>query len=186
MRKRWFQRIFVATCLILICLVCAAWVRSYWYSGVIQLPAGSRASVILTSHHGSLWLNGINPNPRQPTIFVSVNKDRPMTPFQYQVVYSPYPPTPSSATAAFPTYFTLSTGGEWIWRAESWSMVFPHWALLVPLLAYPSIVMIRYFRRRSNAGGNCTNCGYDLRATPDRCPECGLTNKKIRPHVHTS
>lgn len=54
----------------------------------------------------------------------------------------------------------------------------PLWAMAAPLAILPgiqSVQLIRWRRRQREIRLNklCPDCGYDCRATPDRCPECG-------------
>jgi hypothetical protein len=58
-----------------------------------------------------------------------------------------------------------------------WEISFPLWFLPACVLGLPIGLMAlrRPRRRRRRRCGQCVTCGYDLRATPDRCPECGAT-----------
>jgi hypothetical protein len=54
----------------------------------------------------------------------------------------------------------------------------PCWAVTLVLSLLPSgrsYCVVREWRRTRLLGntGRCPTCGYDLRATPDQCPECG-------------
>jgi hypothetical protein len=47
----------------------------------------------------------------------------------------------------------------------------------IPLLAFVTVIWCadqrQHLTRERLQNGQCAHCGYDLRASPGRCPECG-------------
>ena len=61
------------------------------------------------------------------------------------------------------------THAEFGYRVDVWGVT--HWSIAAALLLAWCLVMRRALRVADI--GSCPSCGYDLRASPDRCPECG-------------
>jgi len=44
------------------------------------------------------------------------------------------------------------------------------------------IIRIKLRKYRPRFGpGHCAGCGYDMRASPERCPECGRAQATLKP-----
>jgi hypothetical protein len=60
-----------------------------------------------------------------------------------------------------------------------WLALVPYWFVLGSLAALPLAWIASFARRRRRIAANlCAECGYDLRASPSRCPECGTVPAK--------
>lgn len=67
-------------------------------------------------------------------------------------------------------------------RSSHWQLVFPAWMAAIATAMLPAFWIALMLRRRRGAQrmrrGLCSRCGYDLRASTDRCPECGTLAPK--------
>jgi hypothetical protein len=55
-------------------------------------------------------------------------------------------------------------------------VVIPDWILVLITGMGPALW---FFGKRRVSNGTCPTCGYDLRATPERCPECGTGRTNV-------
>jgi hypothetical protein len=132
------------------------WTGSYFYytaAGFWPNPAKQRVYGVV-SHHGSLY-------------FINVPEAGDARRWAWSHRYDPTRDSRLAGPAGF--MFSRERG--------SVIVAAPYW-LLVPLLATPAAAALLR-RRRRHASGLCNACGYDLRATPGRCPECGTSHDAV-------
>jgi hypothetical protein len=151
-----------------VCAVC--WIRSYRPPALTSLypfysayswPGETVYSV--ETHQGRLFL-------------ARMRRDAQLIEFGYRP--APRPPLIARVAGRLgvswgQSFISVEIGNatEWGWRTR---FVAVHFGTMQTILAGAmAVILLRAFRRRRWGPGFCHQCGYDLRATHDRCPECG-------------
>ena len=186
-RRRLFTILSVLS--LLLCLATLVlWVRSYWrYDALVcrpePEPQGPFHSWFIQSFVGELGFVDQRPETRV--------MDRPIPRWEFvnwpanqglalKVIRDNVSPTASGWFLGFG--FLVVPLPEPI---EIYAIAFPHWFLALLFAVLPALLLrsLSSSRKRHRAG-LCCKCGYDLRATPDRCPECGTANATTEAQRH--
>ena len=157
------------------------WVRSYWVSDSISRDAANASTKFWSwsfAHTGRGRLLLV-----RHTIDYSREKMREPTGMKWE--WKKGVPSPDSIVAGSGTA-TASwefAGFHHLWRDMQpdrcdW-VELPLWMPAILTAVLPAMGLMIYLprllrRRRRERRGLCPVCGYDVRATPVRCPECGM------------
>ena len=135
---------------------------------------GGRTSVL---HYSANWKDafddGIGPDPPTDSVYARSATFRSFSYNEYQVPVF-------GLDAIYDGPSRVSFNGGSFRTVVAHTLRFPHWiaAFLFSLLPLVWVSMrVRQFRR--SAYGLCPVCGYDLRASRVRCPECGAAISRI-------
>jgi hypothetical protein len=176
MRRRLFT-ILSALSLVLCLATCVLWVRSYRaYDGIsrdvnITGPSTGILSIsgrLIVYHFASDY-----PNPPKAKWEIGPADPVQMPDLAKMYDFSDFPHFWNRIGFVVNRYLTME-GPVTAWDTAS----VPDWFVLAIWSFLPVIVVLRHLRRQRRVSTNaCVVCGYDLRATPNRCPECGTETK---------
>ena len=171
--RRKLLNLATALSLALLCVLAILCVRSYWTADAAgftrQMPAP--ASRIVRSTNGSITYRHLTHPAGSKAVYVSPGW-----------VYERGPAQADNDFGSNVHRFLGVTYADNNWNSGLLSgtreivVRVPYWLLLSATGALPIARLMLHPRRRRaarEAAGLCAICGYDLRASPDRCPECG-------------
>jgi hypothetical protein len=161
--RRGLFAILAAVSLLLFAAVCALWVRSYFVADDVRgrwTKEGDELSIGVVCDSGAFHISvyrfsrrGVDPEVEEGRR-VSWSEEAPRGP-QHWFGYH------------WNTFRIGPTG------FATMLVAVPAWAGVLATAMLPAAWLVQWVRRRRHGSGLCVQCGYDLRATPGRCPECG-------------
>jgi len=184
---RILTRAVIALSLLACIATTALWVRSYWGTDYLSRQTPQPAMNGVISHHENQirWTNGtvrfsdgdysVYLHLTEPTAAVTTARPARWSWGRLGVGHFGWEtPIPKSlynrlGFFSYPSglFTSFSDSNERVWTI-------PAWLPVIGLTMPPLFALWRVLRkRRRRREGHCPHCNYDLRATPDRCPECG-------------
>jgi hypothetical protein len=180
--RRWLFHIAAGSSLLLCLALLALWINSLsqQYMFDVQFPDSPNASpyvlrlISLRSAEGGFWIHEqviTVTSPPEIATYAAVSGASIRT--NFGTVQNP-PMYTGLSQLKFdwaPRFVNASDPG--VTQTKAWLRV-PDWFLMLLAAILPGLWIAGYRRhQRRMLKGHCLNCGYDLRATPQRCPECG-------------